>query len=82
VQLGVPDDCRDLLLEAIFTNTGGDVRMDNLREAVLEVQGTPTESALLGLGLRMGASLEVRVLYCTALYSTVLYCTVLYCTVL
>ncbi|CAI0393421.1 unnamed protein product, partial [Linum tenue] len=48
--------CMKLLLESIFNNTGGDVVVNEAKK--VEILGTPTETALLELGLLLGGDFQ------------------------
>ncbi|MQM14618.1 hypothetical protein Taro_047549 [Colocasia esculenta] len=50
----IPDVAVKILLQSIFTNTGGEVVFD--RDRKYEILGTPTETALLEFGLLLGGS--------------------------
>uniref|UniRef100_A0A7N0T544 Calcium-transporting ATPase n=1 Tax=Kalanchoe fedtschenkoi TaxID=63787 RepID=A0A7N0T544_KALFE len=50
--LEIPDSSLKLLLQSIFSNTGGEVVVN--KSGKLEILGTPTETALLEFGLSLG----------------------------
>ncbi|CAI0464611.1 unnamed protein product [Linum tenue] len=52
----IPESVRKILLESIFNNTGGDVVVNEAQK--VEILGTPTETALLELGLLLGGDFE------------------------
>ncbi|CAI0393430.1 unnamed protein product [Linum tenue] len=52
----IPESVRKLLLESIFNNTGGDVVVNEAKK--VEILGTPTETALLELGLLLGGDFQ------------------------
>ncbi|XP_052195959.1 calcium-transporting ATPase 2, plasma membrane-type-like isoform X2 [Diospyros lotus] len=52
----IPDSTVKLLLNAIFTNTGGEVVIN--KEGKREILGTPTETALLEFGLSLGGDFQ------------------------
>ncbi|RWW63399.1 hypothetical protein BHE74_00029423 [Ensete ventricosum] len=54
----VPDSARKTFLQSIFNNTGGEV-VTNL-DGKLEILGTPTETALLELGLSLGGDFQAQ----------------------
>lgn len=51
-----PESSLKLLLQSIFTNTGGDIVVN--KEGKLEILGTPTEAALLEFGLALGGNFQ------------------------
>ncbi|XP_010272469.1 PREDICTED: calcium-transporting ATPase 1, chloroplastic [Nelumbo nucifera] len=53
---GIPDAAVKILLQSIFTNTGGDVVVN--KDGKLEILGTPTETALLEFGLSLGGNFQ------------------------
>ncbi|WOL16948.1 hypothetical protein Cni_G25736 [Canna indica] len=53
----LPDVALKILLESIFTNTGGDVVIN--QSGKLEILGTPTETALLEFGFLLGGDFQV-----------------------
>lgn len=54
----VPDSARKTLLQSIFNNTGGEVVTN--QDGKLEILGTPTETALLELGLSLGGDFQAQ----------------------
>ncbi|CAN1274439.1 Calcium-transporting ATPase 1, partial [Linum perenne] len=50
--------CMEILLESIFNNTGGDVVVNGAKK--VEILGTPTETALLELGLNLGGDFKAE----------------------
>ncbi|KAJ8762559.1 hypothetical protein K2173_007998 [Erythroxylum novogranatense] len=52
----IPDSSVRILLESLFTNTGGEVVMN--KENKTEILGTPTEAALLEYGLHLGGNFQ------------------------
>ncbi|AEE30879.1 autoinhibited Ca2+-ATPase 1 [Arabidopsis thaliana] len=56
---GIPESAVKLLLQSIFTNTGGEIVVGKGNKT--EILGTPTETALLEFGLSLGGDFqEVR----------------------
>ncbi|CAN1135685.1 Calcium-transporting ATPase 1 [Linum perenne] len=54
----IPQSVREILLESIFNNTGGDVVVNGAKK--VEILGTPTETALLELGLNLGGDFKAE----------------------
>lgn len=54
----IPDFAREILLQSIFTNTGGEVV--NSEEKKYEILGTPTETAILEFGLKLGGGFQAE----------------------
>ncbi|KAF8404887.1 hypothetical protein HHK36_009782 [Tetracentron sinense] len=54
----IPASAVKILLQSIFTNTGGEVVFN--KEAKLEILGTPTETALLEFGLSLGGNFQAE----------------------
>nr|XP_043634391.1 calcium-transporting ATPase 2, plasma membrane-type-like [Erigeron canadensis] len=52
----IPDNASKLLLQSIFTNTGGEVVINQHGEH--EILGTPTEAAILNFGLSLGGDFQ------------------------
>lgn len=52
----IPDKALKILLQSIFTNTGGEVV--NNKEGKREILGTPTEAAILEYGLSLGGDFQ------------------------
>ncbi|WCJ35547.1 Calcium-transporting ATPase 1 [Euphorbia peplus] len=52
----VPDFAMKILLESIFTNTGGEVVTN--KDNKIEILGSPTETAILELGLLLGGKFQ------------------------
>ncbi|KAF5739472.1 Autoinhibited Ca2+-ATPase 1 isoform 1 [Tripterygium wilfordii] len=52
----IPDSAVRILLQSIFTNTGGEVV--NGKDNKTEILGTPTEAALLEFGLKLGGDFQ------------------------
>ncbi|KAM0851067.1 hypothetical protein ACQ4PT_052678 [Festuca glaucescens] len=53
----LPDSVMTMLLQAIFNNTGGDVVVN--KDGKREILGTPTETAILELGLSLDGDFQV-----------------------
>ncbi|CAM8985721.1 unnamed protein product [Rhodiola kirilowii] len=56
--LEIPDSSLKLLLQSIFSNTGGEVVVN--KSGKLEILGTPTETALLEFGLSLGGDFQAE----------------------
>ncbi|CAM8989389.1 unnamed protein product [Rhodiola kirilowii] len=56
--LEIPDSSLNLLLQSIFSNTGGEVVVN--KSGKLEILGTPTETALLEFGLSLGGDFQAE----------------------
>lgn len=54
----IPEFARGILLQSIFTNTGGEVV--NSKEKKYEILGTPTEAAILEFGLKLGGAFNAE----------------------
>lgn len=54
----IPDSAVQLLLQSIFTNTGGEVVVN--KDGKREILGTPTETALLEFGLSLGGDFQAE----------------------
>ncbi|KAI3824152.1 hypothetical protein L1987_05601 [Smallanthus sonchifolius] len=54
----IPDKALKILLQSIFTNTGGEVV--NNKEGKREILGTPTEAAILKFGLSLGGDFQTE----------------------
>ncbi|XP_024984374.1 calcium-transporting ATPase 2, plasma membrane-type-like isoform X5 [Cynara cardunculus var. scolymus] len=52
----IPDKALKLLLQSIFTNTGGEVVIN--QQGKREILGTPTETAILEFGLSLGGDFQ------------------------
>ncbi|XP_050238763.1 calcium-transporting ATPase 1-like [Mercurialis annua] len=52
----MPDSAKRILLESIFYNTGGEVVTN--KDKKIEILGSPTETALLELGLLLGGNFQ------------------------
>ncbi|KAI3813407.1 hypothetical protein L1987_18129 [Smallanthus sonchifolius] len=52
----IPDKALKILLQSIFTNTGGEVV--NNKEGKRDILGTPTEAAILDFGLSLGGDFQ------------------------
>ncbi|KAJ8773238.1 hypothetical protein K2173_028415 [Erythroxylum novogranatense] len=52
----IPDSALTILLESLFTNTGGEVVIN--KDNKTEILGTPTEAALLEFGLQLGGNFQ------------------------
>ncbi|KAK9064891.1 hypothetical protein SSX86_016273 [Deinandra increscens subsp. villosa] len=55
---GIPDNALKILLQSIFSNTGGEVV--NNKEGKREILGTPTEAAILEFGLSLGGDFQAE----------------------
>nr|GFC60350.1 calcium-transporting ATPase 2, plasma membrane-type-like [Tanacetum cinerariifolium] len=54
----IPDKSKKLLLQSIFTNTGGEVVIN--QQGTHEILGTPTETAILEFGLSLGGDSQAE----------------------
>ncbi|XP_078435609.1 calcium-transporting ATPase 10, plasma membrane-type-like [Wolffia australiana] len=54
----IPDSAVKILLQAIFTNTGGEVCLG--KDGGFQILGTPTEAALLEFGLSLGGDFSAE----------------------
>ncbi|OWM70751.1 hypothetical protein CDL15_Pgr014424 [Punica granatum] len=56
----IPDSAMKILLQSIFNNTGGEVVNSNGNGRKPEILGTPTETAILELGWKLGGDFQVE----------------------
>ncbi|KAK4782082.1 hypothetical protein SAY86_016184 [Trapa natans] len=56
----IPDSTMKILLQSIFMNTGGEVVNNEANSSKPEILGTPTETAILEFGLKLGGDFQVE----------------------
>lgn len=54
----IPDSAKKILVQSIFTNTGGEVVSN--KEGKREILGSPTDTAILEFGLSLGGDFQVE----------------------